>query len=290
MESNDLRIFKAVAQEGSITKAAETLGYVQSNVTARIQILEAELNTQLFYRQHGMILTPKGKKLLSYAEKILHLLNEAHKDLNNSAEPSGSLSIGANLTVSSLHLPKILSEYHKTYPVVDLSLLSGNADDLLSKVLHFEIDGAFISSSLLNNDKLVKELVFEEELVLISSNKINTIDSLFSRPFLMNTPGCPNRLQLESWLKSKGMTNIRFMEFNNLDAIIEGVISDLGASFVPYSSIKNLESQGVINLFKIPKKYGVSKTFFVRHRDTLITPAFLKFLDIITLKTDFHRT
>lgn len=289
MESNDLRIFMAVAQECSITKAAETLGYVQSNVTARIQVLESELNTQLFYRKHGMILTPNGKKLLSYTEKILHLLNEAYKDLKNSTEPSGTLSIGANLTVSSLHLPKILSEYHKTYPIVDLSLLSGNADDLLGKLLHFEIDGAFISSLSLNSDKIVKELVFEEELVLISNSKITTIESLFSKPFLVNTPGCPNRLQLENWLKSKGMTNLRFMEFNNLDSIIEGVTSDLGASFVPYSSIDDLQNKGIINCFKIPKQFGISRTFFARHRDTLMTPALLKFIDIIISKTAFQR-
>lgn len=62
MESNELRIFKAVAEEGSITKAASTLGYVQSNVTARIKQLESELKTQLFYRQRGMILTPTDRK------------------------------------------------------------------------------------------------------------------------------------------------------------------------------------------------------------------------------------
>lgn len=69
MESSELRIFRAVAQAGSITKAAQALGYVQSNVTARIQQLESDLNTQLFYRQRGMILTPTGEKLLAYAEK-----------------------------------------------------------------------------------------------------------------------------------------------------------------------------------------------------------------------------
>ena len=70
MESNDLRIFKTVALAGSITKAAQSLGCVQSNVTVRIQQLEKELTTQLFYRQHGMILTPAGKKLLTHTVQI----------------------------------------------------------------------------------------------------------------------------------------------------------------------------------------------------------------------------
>ncbi|KHF33265.1 HTH-type transcriptional regulator YofA [Paenibacillus sp. P1XP2] len=62
MESADLKIFQAVAREGSITKAAARLGYVQSNVTARIRQLEAELNTSLLYRQsRGVSLTRPAK-------------------------------------------------------------------------------------------------------------------------------------------------------------------------------------------------------------------------------------
>ena len=99
MESNELKIFMAVAQEGSITKAAQRLGYVQSNVTARIQLLESEVNTKLFYRQHGMLLTPMGEKLVTYAEQILHLLDEADKTLNDLNDPAGKLSIGVNNSV-----------------------------------------------------------------------------------------------------------------------------------------------------------------------------------------------
>lgn len=103
MESNDLRIFKAVALAGSITKAAQSLGYVQSNVTARIQHLETELKTQLFYRQHGMILTPAGEKLLTYTVQILHMLDDAKKALNDSGEPTGRLSIVNGGVVTKLH-------------------------------------------------------------------------------------------------------------------------------------------------------------------------------------------
>lgn len=52
MESGDLRIFQCVAQEGSLTRAAARLGYVQSNVTARIRHLESEVGTLLFIRHN----------------------------------------------------------------------------------------------------------------------------------------------------------------------------------------------------------------------------------------------
>jgi DNA-binding transcriptional LysR family regulator len=289
MESNELRIFRVVAQTGSITKAAQALGYVQSNVTARIQQLESELKTQLFYRQRGMILTPTGEKLLAYAEKIIYLLDEADKALNDSCDPSGSLTIGANHTISSLPLPKLLAQYHKTYPKVDLSLTTNQSDELIYKINHFQLDGAFVKTLSHSDENIVKELVFEENLVLISSPLYNDINDLYSKPFLMNTIGCPNRIQLENWLNSKGICNIRYMEFNNLTSIIEGVIADLGASFVPESAIKEYEKKGFLKSFQIPAQYNITKTFFIRRKDSLMTSSLSKFIEMIELNTPYQK-
>jgi molybdenum-dependent DNA-binding transcriptional regulator ModE len=77
MEISDLEIFYVTAKEGSISKAARKLNYVQSNVTSRIKHLERQLKTQLFYRHSkGVTLTPKGKILLQYAERIFDLIEE----------------------------------------------------------------------------------------------------------------------------------------------------------------------------------------------------------------------
>jgi DNA-binding transcriptional LysR family regulator len=289
MESNELRIFRAVAQTGSITKAAHILGYVQSNVSARIQQLEYDLKTQLFYRQRGMILTPAGEKLLAYAEKVIYLLEEADKALNDSCEPSGSLSIGAVHTVSAMKLPEILSQYHKAYPKVDLSLITSQSDELIYKVKHFQLDGAFIKAPSLNDENILCELVFEETLVLISNPKFTKVEDLYAKPFLMSSTGCPNRTQLESWLKSKGIYNIRYMEFNNLSSIIEGVIADLGASFVPKSTIEEYERKGLLKSFSVPEKYNTTRTFFVRRKDSLMTSSLSKFIEMIEQNTAYER-
>ncbi|GFZ33099.1 putative HTH-type transcriptional regulator YusT [Clostridium zeae] len=289
MESNELRIFRAVAQTGSITKAAHALGYVQSNVSARIQQLEYDLKTQLFYRQRGMILTPAGEKLLAYAEKIIYLLDEADKALNDSCDPSGSLSIGAVHTVSAMRLPEILSQYHKAYPKVDLSLITSQSDELIYKVKHFQLDGAFIKTSSITDDSIVSELAFEENLVLISNSKYTKVEDLYPKAFLMSSTGCPNRTQLENWLKSKGVYNIRYMEFNNLNSIIEGVIADLGASFVPKSTIKEYEEKGLLKSFPVPDQYNTTRTFFVRRKDSLMTTSLSKFIEMIEQNTAYKR-
>ena len=280
MESNDLRIFQAVASEGSITKAAQILGYVQSNVTARVQQLEKELNTQLFYRQRGMLLTPAGEKLLSYAEQIIHLLDEAHKALNDSAEPTGRLMLGATHTASAMYLPSILANYFKLYPRVELSLMTDYSGELVEKVRHFQLHGALVKLEQ-NDDSIVQELVFEEQLVLISAPEMKDIQEVCHQPFLMNTKGCPHRDQLETWLKTIGIGNIRYLEFNHPDAIIQGVISRLGASLVPKSSVQSHEMKGLVRSFEIPEQYSTAKTFFIRHKDSLMTSTLSKFIEML---------
>lgn len=215
------------------------------------------------------------------------MLDEAHKALDDSIEPNGRLSIGANQTVSTLNLPHILAQYHKTYPKVDLSLLTTQTDELINKVLHFQLDGAFIKSSV-NDENIVKELVSEENLVLITSPADHDIKAIYSKPFLMSPVGCPNRAQLESWLKSNSINNLRFMEFNNLDTIIEGVIAGLGASFVPQSAIVEHERVGLLRSFSIPKQYSSTKTFLIRHKDVLMTSALTKFIEMVETSTPYH--
>lgn len=287
MDSNDLRIFHAVALEGNITKAAIDLGYVQSNVTARIRHMETEFGTPLFYRQRGMVLTPAGERLLPYAEKILHLFQEVKELMCDPTEPSGRLAIGANYAVSSINLPEAFSQYHTEYPKVDLSLVTAGSEELITKLLHFQLDGAFVKSSSFEEKNFIKELVYEEKFALITSPQITKVEDIYVQPFLMNTVGCPNRELLISFLKANGIYDVRFIEFNNLDSIINGVISGLGASFVPESSIKQYEQAKLLRSFSVPEQYNIVRTFFIRYRDSVVTSAFAKFIEILKVQ---HRS
>ncbi|MEO0980827.1 MAG: LysR family transcriptional regulator, partial [Pseudomonadota bacterium] len=78
MDLGDLKIFVAVVREGGITRAAEKLHRVQSNVTTRIRQLEDKLKTGLFERSgKRIVLTPAGRTLLDYADRLLSLAREA---------------------------------------------------------------------------------------------------------------------------------------------------------------------------------------------------------------------
>lgn len=284
MEFKDLEIFQMVAKKGTITDAAKALNYVQSNVTSRIQKLEDELNTPLFNRHNrGMNLTPEGKKLIGYAEKILSLTNEMKKVLQSSDEPSGKLEIGSVETV--LKLPYILSAYNKKYANVELSLYTGVTDKLKEEVLNHHLDGAFVTDTGQHPD-LISQDVFQEELVLISDMDTSSFEELQEKPFLCFSKGCGYRARLETWYKDQNISPRKVMEFGTLETILSSVAVGLGITFVPQSAVTHLEKKGRIKCHSLPPKYSKINTIFIRRADASITPTIEKFIETIELSKD----
>lgn len=281
MDKNDLKIFRAVAAEGNITKAAQTLGYVQSNITARIQNLETELGASLFYRQRGMVLTSEGEKLLPYAEQILHLFEEASKVMSKSSEPSGRLALGSPHIIYSVNLPDIFSKYHKKYPKVNLSLITANTEELIKNIINFKLDGAFVKASALEEKNFISEFVYEERLVLIASAEIKEVDEIFKLPFLLNSVGCINREMLLRYFNSQAVRDVTYIEFNSLEASIDGVISGLGAAFVPEASVKIYEKVGLLRSFSVPDEFSIIKTYFIRNKNSVVTSALREFIKMV---------
>lgn len=279
MEFKDLEIFQMVAEKGTITEAAKELRYVQSNITSRIQKLENELKTPLFNRHHrGMMLTPEGKRLLVYSEKILSLTNEMRKVVQNDKEPSGKLEIGSVETV--IKLPIILSRYNKKYKQVDLSLLTGVTEQLQYKVLHHQLDGAFISGDAIHPDLAVHE-VMEEELVLLSDKPFQSIEEIKDEPILCFSKGCGYRARLEKWLEDEKFTPTKMMEFGTLETILGSVAAGLGVTFVPKSAVSRLVEQELVYCYHLPPEYSLIKTVFVRRADAYLTPTIRKFIKTI---------
>ena len=103
MELSDIQTFAAVARTGGITRAAEELNTVQSNVTQRVKALEAEIGTPLFERHsRGMTLTGAGKRLLPYAQRMAALSREAVLAARDDGEPKGPLAIGSMETTAAV--------------------------------------------------------------------------------------------------------------------------------------------------------------------------------------------
>ncbi|WP_339174521.1 LysR family transcriptional regulator [Paenibacillus sp. FSL H7-0943] len=281
MESGDLRIFQAVAREGSITKAAQVLNYVQSNVTNRIQYLEAQLKIPLFRRSNrGMTLTPAGENLLVYTDKILLLMDEAVITTQYSEHPAGPLRLGSIETTAATHLTPLLTEYHLRYPEVNLSLITGETHNLLQKVLDYQLDGAFVYGPIDQPD-IEHVVAFEEELVLISQPGKSEMRELLTKPMLFFDVGCTHRAKAESFLNESGMSSYKIMEYGTLDVILSGVSAGLGVSMLPQSSISKAEEAGVITSHRLPEGYRDLQVWFVYRRNAVFSSALSKLIQMI---------
>lgn len=289
MDIQMLKVFYTTAQEGSISKAAAKLNFAQSNVTHKIQQLEADLQTTLFYRHNrGITLTPSGQILVTYAEKILHMIQEARLAVGDSGLPSGPLHIGSLETTAAVRLPILLTKYHTDYPKVDFTLTTGPTEQHISAVLHYDLNGAFVAGPVEHPD-LVQEKVIDEELVLLtplSHPPVRTVQDLELRTLLMFPDGCSYRAKLLQLLQEGGIIATKVMQFGSIETIIGCVGAGLGISLMPRSFVTEASQQDRIRFHDIQSEHTIVNTVFIRRKDALITPAFSAFLSEI--RAHFH--
>lgn len=276
MESNDLRIFQMVAYEKSISKAALRMGYVQSNVTLRIKILEEELGTTLLLRHNkGVTLTNNGEKLLVYAEQIIRLLDEAEAAFKN----NNSLRIGATQTISASTVPIWLSKYSRRYPNVQITLRTDTQRKLIEQVIKEELDGAFLNVQC-HHSNISSVLTFTEELAIISSIDITKIDELIKKTIIIsNNIDCPYRALLEKWISENKGTPSRIIEFDSIEAIKNCVADGMGISLLPKSLIKGSDKLRTHELNDDFNKLGI---YFIKRNDLDLNHPINNFINIFS--------
>src|SRR3990172_12738492 len=266
MDFNELRIFKAVAEEGSVSRAAERLNCVQSNVTARIRQLEDRLNVTLFHRKsRGVALTPAGRVLLDYAGRIMALVKEAERIVQEREPLAGKLIIGALETTAAVRLPPVLAEYHRRFPSVDLQLVTGTALDLIQQILDYKLDGTFVDGTI-DHPELFVEDCYIEENVLVCANGGDPL--LSERPInILAFPiGCFYRNQLETWLHKSGFIPYRIMEFSTIETIIGCVSAGMGITFLPRSVLTGNSFTERVAIHLLPAEVAHVTTRFLRRK------------------------
>jgi LysR family transcriptional regulator, cell division regulator len=117
MDIADLRVFEAVARAGGMNRAAVELNTVQSNITARIKALEADIGRPLFERRpRGVALTAAGRRLLPYAVRAVRLIADARRAARDDGSPRGLLTIGSLETTAALRLTPLLAGFAANRP------------------------------------------------------------------------------------------------------------------------------------------------------------------------------
>ncbi|MCP1447664.1 LysR family transcriptional regulator [Priestia megaterium] len=238
MESQDLRIFKCVAEAKSLSKAAGVLGYVQPHISQRIKNLEEELDTKLLIRTNrGVTLTNEGEALFNYAQRILRLMEEAKAEVNPN-KFKRSLIIGAPQTVSATKVPSLFSSFLKEHQSIEVKIKTDRKQVLQEMLSYGEIDGLFLSGAY-NEAQFETVYHYAEKMVLISP-RYEAREGKDQPTLLINSDGnCIYRNRLLEFSKKHHIHKANIMEFDSLEAILQGVRDGLGMSVVPASVVNS---------------------------------------------------
>jgi DNA-binding transcriptional LysR family regulator len=248
MDLADLLIFKTVAEEGGILRAARKLHRVPSNVTTRIKQLEAAIGTQLFHRdRQRLMLSPNGESLLAYADKLLLLAEEARVSVSGRA-PRGVLRVGSLESTAASRLPGVLARFHRSFPEVRVELKTGTNDMLTASVRERQLDAAFVAETP-TDPGLAALPLFREKLVLISASDHQPVTNprdVADDTAIAFPNGCAYRRALERWLGGPNLVARRVLELSSYHAIVACVASGTGIAVVPESVLAAVRATEVV--------------------------------------------
>ena len=136
MEIRVLKYFLAVAREGSITGAANSLHLTQPTLTRQIQDLEKELGQKLFIRgKYKVTLTSEGMILRKRAQEIIDMVEKTEEEFQSISDTvSGDIYIGGGETDSMKYIAEIIKDIQSEYPDIKFHIYSGNAEDVTEKL------------------------------------------------------------------------------------------------------------------------------------------------------------
>lgn len=281
MDLNGLRIFLAVAEQGSVSRAAQTLNYVQSNITARLRKLEEDLGSELFYRKsRGMGLTPAGEKLLGYARKMLLLAEEARNVVTSPETLQGRLTLGSMETTAAIRLPPFLAVFHERYPQVEMTLQTGTTGELRQLVLDYKLEGAFVGGAFEHPD-IEQQEVFREEMVLVTKKGYAGLSDPRVKALIGFRQGCSYQKQLDDWLAELGRPALKVMQFGSLEAILGCVQAGMGVTFMPKAVMDHERYGKDLAVHEVPEHFATIPTMFIRRRDMAASANLQRFLELI---------
>ncbi len=264
MDLRDLEVFRAVVIEDGITRAAAKLGRVQSSVTARVKKLEQELGTDLFIREgKRLTISPSGKILLDYADRLLGLAEEAKSALTDS-RPRGIFRLGAMESTAAVRLPGPLTTYYRRYPEVDLKLRTGNPRQLASALLEGEIEAALVAEPVAEA-RFDWAPAFKEKLVLVTPASCPPIDEAAPTPdtVIVFENGCPHRRQLEAWYARRGDLPRQTIELGSYHAMFGSVVAGMGVALMPESVLAAFPERNRVSTHPLPEDLQTLRTLLI---------------------------
>ena len=287
MEFREITTFLQVAQHQSFSKAARQLGYSQAAVTIQIKQLENELGVHLFDRIGKQISrTHQGQVFYQYAISIQKDLAQARQAVSDSSELNGKLCLGTIESICASIFPELLSEYHRLYPEVTISIVTDSPDVLLERMNENAIDIVYLLDRRIYDNRWHKTLEIPEENIFVASpghelaqaDRELELDEVLQFPFLLTEKDASYRHMLEQYLAASDRSIRPFLEIGSTEFIIHMLLKNTGISFLPEFTIRREVEQKRLTALKVRGFQMQTWRQIFYHKDKWVTREMQEFL------------
>jgi DNA-binding transcriptional LysR family regulator len=253
MEIRQLKAFLAIAEAKTFTAGARRVNVTQAAISMQIKQLEDEVGLQLFTRTpRRVIMTEAGEYLLERARKILREHDNALAEIAELAGAEhGRLRIGsASAEFATQQLPHILQSIREKYPNAELAVTAGTSQKLVEKIMHGEIDIAFVSLPV-ENSSITTDLLFSDEIVAIAhpshpsaNERYISAAALAGEKLILGERGGNTRRMIDDFFNAANVRPNIVMELSRQEAINQMVENNLGVGTAGAKTIANEVREG----------------------------------------------
>jgi len=284
------KIFVAVCDNMNMTTAADSLFMSQSAVSQAIAELEKYYDARLFERlSRKLYITQAGKKLLSYSRHMISMNAEVEKDMK-AMHDSGSIRIGASVTVGANVLPKLVSAYKQINPQIGIEVFEDNTEQVEKLILNDQIDIGIVEGETTSLD-IVNMPFMDDELVLIcgaghrfSDFSIIEPHELEKEDFIIREKGSGTRKTFEDVMTANKLSWKVTWTCNNADTIKMAVAEGLGVSVISKRAVANEVASKVLYTVAISDIRFERKFKIVYHKNKYLTEQMKTFIDLCNIQ------
>lgn len=252
MDLNQLKSFVAVAHQGNLTQAAETLHLSQPAVSAQIKAIEKHLNVTLFERNaQGMSLTPSGTALLPRAELMLqqmHQLDQFALSLAN--EHAGQLDLGLIHPLPGHKTAALIRHLRHSLPHVQINCRYGLSGDIINAVRKKELHAGFFIGSNPYRNVRARLLETLEYVVAVAETRLPELlahlpKSLGKRPWLDMSGFSGSHKQMQQLWRELRITPPTPVLCDHPGLLLDMVAADIGLALVPRQDVNHARARGM---------------------------------------------
>ena len=244
MELQQLKYFRAVAEQEHVTRAAEKLFVSQSAVSRAVTQLEEELGVPLFYRQgRAVVLSPYGRLFLEHVIRAFNVLESAGRSLSEqSGAETGTISLGFLNSLGVEMVPRLIKEYRQRHPKVQFTLIQSSGTMLMEKLIEGGIDLCLSIHAEFEQRGVRGSHLLDEELIIamprthrLAARRTLRMSELSSEPFLAVSSGDTLRAIFDKVCADSSLVpNVAF-EAMNIGTLRGMIAAGLGIGLLPHA-------------------------------------------------------